>query len=96
MTLPSAASTPGTERTRSSTDDGMVGGAWKSSSTATFAVTVTSTPFWARSKRSLNDASIVSVKTNVAATNATPSTTAKPVRVVRSLRVGGQKKVVMM
>ena len=47
--------------------DGIVGGAAKSSSTATFAVTVTSVPFWARSNRSLNDASIVSVKTNVPA-----------------------------
>ena len=43
-------------------------------------------PCWVRSKRSLNDASIVSVKTNVPATNATPMTTAKPVSAVRSLR----------
>src|SRR4051794_37135439 len=86
LTLPSAWSTPGAVRTRSSVEDGIVGGAAKSSSTATFAVTVTSVPFWARSNRSLNEASIVSVNTNVPATNATPSTTAKPVRTVRSLR----------
>ena len=43
-------------------------------------------PLLARSKRSLNDASIVSVKTNVPATNATPMTTAKPVSAVRSFR----------
>src|SRR3954470_20062237 len=86
LTLPSAWSTPGAVRTRSSSEDGIVGGDWKSSSTATLAVTVTSTPFWARSNRSLNEASIVSVNTNVPATKATPSTTAKPVRTVRSLR----------
>src|SRR4051794_16567189 len=86
LTLPSAWSTPGAVRTRSSSEDGIVGGDWKSSSTATLAVTVTSTPFWARSNRSLNEASIVSVNTNVPATKATPSTTANPVRTVRSLR----------
>src|SRR3954466_10186761 len=84
--LPSAWSTPGTERTRSSSEPGIVGGWAKSSSTATLAMTVTSTPFWARSNRSLKEASIVSVNTNVPATKATPSTTAKPVSTVRSLR----------
>src|SRR3954466_5148787 len=84
--LPSAWSTPGTERTRSSSEPGIVGGWAKSSSTATLAMTVTSTPFWVRSNRSLKEASIVSVNTNVPATKATPMTTAKPVSAVRSLR----------
>src|SRR3954467_8697350 len=64
----------------------MVGGCEKSSLTAWWASTDTSTPFWVRSKRSLNDASIVSVNTSVPTTNATPMTTANPVRTERSLR----------
>src|SRR3954471_11647627 len=86
LTEPSAALTPGRSLTRSRVDDGMVGAAEKSSLTGWLASMETSSPLWARSKRSLNEASIVSVNTNVPATKATPSTTANPVRTVRSLR----------
>src|SRR5919109_4509802 len=85
-TEPVASSTPSTDRTRSSVSAGIVGGAAKSSSTARRACTETSVPFCTRSNRSLNEASIVSVNTNVSATKATPMTTAKPVSAVRSLR----------
>src|ERR671923_2686791 len=85
-TEPSAASTPGTDSTRWSVSLGMGGGVAKSSSMACRDCTETSTPFCVRSNRSLNEASIVSVNTNVPATKATPMTTAKPVSAVRSLR----------
>src|SRR4051794_23997123 len=86
-TLPSAFSTPGTVLTCSSADAGIVGGSEKSALTAWWVSTDTSTPFWVRSNRSLNEASIVSVNTSVPTTNATPMTTANPVSTDRSLRV---------
>src|SRR3954451_4804990 len=91
LTEPSAALTPDRFFTRSSVAAGMVGAAEKSSLTGWAASIETSSPLWARWKRSLNEASIVSVNTNVPATNATPRTTAKPVRIVRSLRASSPR-----
>ena len=86
LTPPSATSTPGTDLTFSSVSAGIVGGTEKSALTAWRASTETSTPCCVRSKRFLNDSSIVSVKTSVPTTKATPMTTANPVRTDRSLR----------
>src|SRR3954467_12018931 len=87
LTPPSATSTPGVASTLSSADAGIVGGAPKSALTGWAASTETSTPFWTRSNRLLNDSLMVSVNTSVPTTKATPMTTAKPVRTDRSLRV---------
>src|SRR3954452_15842107 len=86
-TEPSATFTPGVALTLSSTDEGIVGACEKSAFTASRDSSSTSTPFWVRSNRFLNDSLIVSVNTSVPTTKATPITTAKPVRTERSLRV---------
>ena len=86
LTPPSATATPGTDLTFSSVSAGIVGGTEKSDLTAWRPSTATSTPCDVRSNRFLNDSSIVSVKTSVPTTNATPMTTAKPVRTDLSLR----------
>jgi hypothetical protein len=65
-----------------------------SSPIAERAVTETSTPLDARWKRSLNDSLIVSVKTNVPATKATPITTASVVSAVRSLRASSPRSAI--
>src|SRR5262245_306592 len=91
LTPPSAASTPGVAWTFSSVEAGIVGGASKSALTGCAASTDTSTPFWTRSNRFLNDSLIVSVKTSVPTTKATPMTTAKPVSTERSLRVSSPR-----
>ncbi len=89
-TLPSATFTPGVDSTFASTDAGIVGACEKSALTAWRDSISTSTPFCVRSKRFLNDSLIVSVKTSVPTTKATPITTAKPVRTDRSLRSAGR------
>ena len=89
----SAAATPSVARTFSSVPGGSgCGRPPNSASTAFVAVTLTSTPLDTRSNRSLKDSSIVSVKTNVPATKATPMTTAKPVSAVRSLRASSPRR----
>src|SRR4051794_1835393 len=91
LTPPSATSTPGVASTLSSVDAGIVGGAPKSALTGWAASTETSTPFWTRSNRLLNDSLMVSVNTSVPTTKATPMTTAKPVSTERSLRVSSPR-----
>src|SRR3954453_22311375 len=91
LTPPSATSTPGVASTLSSVDAGIVGGAPKSALTGWAASTETSTPFWTRSNRLLNDSLMVSVNTSVPTTKATPRTPAKPVSTERSLRVSSPR-----